>query len=180
MSSCGLDCYSPDRRDWSCRKLKSVSAACNLLASIAGMASASDVVSQQQILGKLDTVLHHYSREMHAIAEIFHTHKVGALHHHFENYFLYVQSWSSVRPGACNDPGYPHHRLAVCRQIFSKTAYGSCAYHKAWCPAIADITLGTSVDIRQQLVLSSPTVLFTRAGKVSLEMSVQHSHCKNA
>ena len=41
------------------------------------MAGASDGAMQRQILGKLDSILHHFSREIHAAGDIFHENKVG-------------------------------------------------------------------------------------------------------
>ena len=62
-----------------CRKLKSATAACDLLSSISKMAGSSDGVVQRQIMGKLDSILHHFSREMHAATDIFHNQKVAQL-----------------------------------------------------------------------------------------------------
>jgi len=39
------------------------------------MAAGADAQMQQQIMGKMDTILHHFSREMHATSDVFHTHK---------------------------------------------------------------------------------------------------------
>ena len=59
-----------------CRKLKSASAACDLLASFSDLAATSNSALQKQILGKMDNVLRHFSREMHATSDVFHANKV--------------------------------------------------------------------------------------------------------
>lgn len=40
------------------------------------MAGSSHDSVQKQIMGKLDSILHQFSREMHAVADIFHNLKV--------------------------------------------------------------------------------------------------------
>lgn len=60
-----------------CRKLKSASAACDLMMSISKMAGGTDDSMHRQIMGKLDSILHQFSREMHAAADVFHSQKVS-------------------------------------------------------------------------------------------------------
>lgn len=60
-----------------CRKLRSATAACDLLSNMSRVAGDKEGIVQRQILGKLDSVLHHFSREMHAASDVFHAHKVA-------------------------------------------------------------------------------------------------------
>lgn len=62
-----------------CRKLKSASAACDLLTSFSDLASTTNSALQKQILGKVDTILRHFSREMHATSDVFHANKANSL-----------------------------------------------------------------------------------------------------